>query len=198
MEETRTGEDDGGGRRTLTTVGHGQLPGGTFAGLLAGAGITNLVDIRRYPASRRHPDLAGELLAATLAHDGIDYRWEPDLGGRRHLPAAAPVLDPWWTVPAFRAYAAHTRTAEFQVAVQGVLQSTREQATSVMCSESVWWRCHRRLVADVVTLVHGVTVRHLMPDGSLRPHRPAEGARLSGGTLYWDAVAPGPPVPGPR
>lgn len=87
----------------------------------------------------------------------------------------------------FRAYAAHTRTAEFGAALDQVLAEVSERPVAVMCSESVWWRCHRRLIADVATLGHDVPVHHLMPDGRLTRHRPADGARIHpDGRLYWD------------
>src|SRR3712207_7126763 len=117
---------------------------------------------------------------------GIGYRWEERLGGRRRLPAGEPVADGWWTVAQFAAYAAHTRTPEFAVALGQVLDAARERRVAVLCSEFVWWRCHRRLIADVVVLSRGLPVDHLMPDGRLTPHRPAEGAVLSAdGSVRW-------------
>ncbi len=127
---------------------------------------------------------------------GIDYRWEPRLGGRRHVRAGEPEPDTWWTVAAFRAYAAHTRTPEFDTALAEVLADAGPRTTAVMCSESVWWRCHRRLIADVAVLGRGVPVAHLMPDGRLSPHRPAEGARrLPDGHLLLGRAELSPPDP---
>ncbi len=114
------------------------------------------------------------------------YRSDVRLGGRRRLPAGAPSADPWWTVEAFRAYAAHTRSEEFAAGLADLLADLGSSRTAVMCSESVWWRCHRRLIADVAVLLHGVEVRHLMPDGALRPHEPSAGARVAGGQVFWD------------
>ncbi|SCF05822.1 Protein of unknown function, DUF488 [Micromonospora saelicesensis] len=173
--------------RELLTVGHGAADRGRLGELLTGAGIAQVVDVRRYPASRTNPDVRREELERWLPECGIDYRWEPRLGGRRHVPAGEPEPDTWWTVAAFRAYAAHTRTAEFDDALAEVLAEADRRTTAIMCSESVWWRCHRRLIADVATLGNGVPVAHLMPDGRLSPHRPAEGARrLPDGHLLWD------------
>jgi uncharacterized protein (DUF488 family) len=172
----------------LLTVGHGQLDAEALLVLLQGAGVACLVDVRRFPASRRSPTLARESLEVVLPAGGVDYRWEERLGGRRRLPDDDS-QDPWWQVDAFRAYAAHTRTAEFRDALAEVLAD--ERRTAVMCSESVWWRCHRRLIADVATVGHGLDVLHLMPDGSLRPHRPAEGARPGPErTVVWDRLEP--------
>ena len=99
-----------------------------------------------------------------------------------------PVADDWWTVAQFAAYAAHTRTAEFTAALDEVLAEAGSSTVAVMCSESVWWRCHRRLVADVAVLGRRVPVAHLMPDGRLTPHRPSEGAVLGDdGEVRWPA-----------
>ena len=173
--------------RDLLTVGHGRLDPNALADLLTGAGVELLVDIRRFPGSRTSPHLARDALADWLPACGPAYRWEERLGGRRQLPRDEPSPDTWWTVPAFRAYAAHTRSADFRSALEALLGEAGAHRVAVMCSETVWWRCHRRLVADVAALAHGVDVRHLMPDGSLRAHRPAEGARLRpDGLLFWD------------
>ncbi|MGK5739171.1 DUF488 domain-containing protein [Micromonospora sp. URMC 103] len=173
--------------RALVTVGHGPADRARLGDLLAGARIALVVDVRRFPASRTNPDVRREELERWLPEAGIDYRWEPRLGGRRHVPAGSPEPDTWWTVAAFRAYAAHTRTPDFRAALDAALADAAARTTAVMCSESVWWRCHRRLIADVAVLGHGVPVDHLMPDGRLTPHRPAAGARRDGGhDLVWD------------
>ncbi len=173
--------------RALVTVGHGPADRERLGELLAGAGIELVVDVRRFPGSRTNPDVRREELERWLPAAGVDYRWEPRLGGRRHTPAGTPERDTWWTVAAFRAYAAYTRTAEFRAALDAVLADTADRSTAVMCSESVWWRCHRRLIADVAVLGRGTSVNHLMPDGRLTPHRPSAGARrLDDGDLVWD------------
>jgi uncharacterized protein (DUF488 family) len=172
----------------LLTVGHGRLDEEGLGSLLAGAGVELLVDVRRFPGSRANPAVSRDALPSWLPEAGIDYRWEEQLGGRRKLPADDDV-DPWWQVDAFRAYAAHTRTDEFTDALGDLLADAAERRVAVMCSESVWWRCHRRVVADVAALAHGVDVRHLMHDGRLTAHRPSEGARVrSDGLVVWDQV----------
>lgn len=173
--------------RVLLTVGHGAAGRERLTKLLAGAGVALVVDVRRYPASRTNPDVRREALECWLPQGNIGYRWEPRLGGRRHIAAGEPQPDSWWTVAAFRAYAAYTRTPEFDAALDEVLVDAGRRTTAVMCSESVWWRCHRRLIADVAVLGRGMPVRHLMPDGRLSPHRPSEGARRRpDGHLVWD------------
>jgi len=171
----------------LLAVGHGAASQEQLAGLLHAAEVTALVDVRRFPASRVHPHVTREALQTWLPACGVGYRWEPRLGGRRRLAAGDPPPDTWWTVEAFRAYAAHTRTTEFKEALAAVLDAAQGTTVAVLCSESLWWRCHRRLVADVAVLAHGVPVRHLMHDGTLPPHAPAAGARLAGdGQVVWD------------
>ncbi|MFD4422997.1 DUF488 family protein [Agromyces sp. NPDC058484] len=171
----------------LLSVGHGRLDRVALTDLLRSAGVDALVDIRRYPGSRSNPDVAADAMAEWLPAAGIAYRTDERLGGRRRLPADAPREDPWWRVEQFAAYAAHTRTAEFQAALADLLGQSARARTAMMCSESVWWRCHRRLVADVAVLQSRGTVEHLMHDGRLVAHVPAEGARVrADGAVVWD------------
>ena len=173
----------------LLTVGHGTASQSDLAGVLLAAGVEALVDVRRFPASRAHPHVRREALEQWLPPAGVAYRWEPRLGGRRRLPADTVAADTWWTVEAFRAYAAHTRTAQFATALDALLEQATRRRTAVMCSETVWWRCHRRLIADVVVLGRGGEVTHLLPPGPPRPHVPAAGARVADdGCVVWDAT----------
>jgi uncharacterized protein (DUF488 family) len=173
----------------LLTVGHGPQDRDALGARLTAAGLDRIVDVRRFPGSRNNPDVGRESLERWLPDLGIGYRWDARLGGRRRLPAGEPVEDGWWTVAQFAAYAAHTRTPEFAAALDEVLAESARSTVAVMCSESVWWRCHRRLIADVVVLARGVPVSHLMPDGRLVPHRPSEGAVLdTDGTVRWPAA----------
>jgi len=172
----------------LLTVGHGPDGRAALGARLAGAGIEELVDVRRFPGSRSNPDVRREALAGWLPARGIAYRWEERLGGRRRLPPGEPPVDGWWTVGQFAAYAAHTRSAEFTDALAAVLAAAEDRTVAVMCSESVWWRCHRRLIADVAVLAHGVPVEHLMPGGRPVAHRVSEGAVLGGGVVTWPAA----------
>lgn len=89
---------------------------------------------------------------------------------------------------AFRAYAAWTRTPEFRGGLDAVLASAEEARTAILCSEAVWWRCHRRVVADVAALARGAAVEHLMHDGRLAPHPVSEAAVLDGGDVRWPAA----------
>jgi uncharacterized protein (DUF488 family) len=173
----------------LLTVGHGPDYRERPAARLTRAGLDLVVDVRRFPGSARNPDVRREALESWLPEAGVGYRWEEPLGGRRRLPPGEPVEDGWWRVAQFAAYAAHTRTPEFAAALDRVLAEAATGTVAVMCSESVWWRCHRRLVADVAVLGRGVEVAHLMPDGRRTPHRPSQGAVVGAdGLVRW----PGP------
>ena len=171
----------------LLTVGHGPDNRDRLGARLSGAGITSLIDVRRFPGSRSNPDVRREVLEQWLPATGVAYRWEERLGGRRRLPAGEPVADGWWTVAQFAAYAAYTRTSPFAAALDQVLDEAARATVAVMCSESVWWRCHRRLIADVAVLGREVPVEHLMPDGRLAPHRPSAGTVVRDGELHWPA-----------
>ncbi|MCF6522105.1 DUF488 family protein [Streptomyces sp. JJ36] len=153
--------------------------------LLHGAGVRAVVDVRTAPGSRRNPDAARDALSAWLPAAGIDYRWEQRLGGFRRAAPDSP--DAWWENAAFRGYAGHTRDPRFLAAMDDLLRQAATTPTAVMCAETVWWRCHRRLIADYAVLVRGVGVRHLLHDGRLTAHPPSAGARVSeDGLLYYD------------
>lgn len=175
----------------LLTVGHGTSELPELVDLLLTAGVDLLVDVRRYPSSRRHPHLAGAALASTLPTSGIAYHWEERLGGRRRLPSSEQTLDPWWTVKSFRGCAAYTRTAEFQAALDELLKSNASARVAIMCSESVLWRCHSRLISDVALAGRRVPVWHQMRRGRAVPHRLAAGARVrADGLIVWDRKPP--------
>jgi uncharacterized protein (DUF488 family) len=169
----------------LITVGHGTASQAELTALLRDAGVTQAVDVRRFPSSRAHPHVNRTALAQWLPSAGIGYRWEERLGGRRRLPADSP--DSWWRVDAFRAYAHHMRSTAFLAAIAELLSDLDAARTAVMCSESVWWRCHRRLIADFVVVARKTPVRHLHHDSRLTEHAVAAGARLStDGVLFYD------------
>ncbi|WP_110182437.1 DUF488 family protein [Nocardioides solisilvae] len=176
----------------LLTFGHGQASREELTELLRAADVRRVVDVRRFPGSRRHPHVARAELEQWLPTAGVTYRWEERLGGRRRTATDEPDRDPWWRVAAFAAYAAHTRTPEFRAGLDALLgELDGGGRVVVMCSESLWWRCHRRLVADVAVLLHGVPTLHLGHDGSLTEHAPAEGARVTPDGLVYDGPADG-------
>ena len=165
----------------LLTVGHGTSSTDELSERLRAAEVGLLVDVRRFPGSRRHPHLSREALQEWLP---VAYRWEERLGGRRPLPEGSP--DVALRNAAFRGYASHMRTPEFRDALHEVLASPVR--TAVLCSETVWWRCHRRLVADAAVLLHATRVQHLL-GGRQAPHRPTDGVRVDGDGLVYDVVA---------
>ena len=127
-------------------------------------------------------------MSGWLPEEGIAYTWEPRLGGRRSAPKDQdPAVDGWWRVVAFRAYATYTRTEEFRGGLDDLVSAASEATTLVLCSESLWWRCHRRLVADALVLLRGVAVEHLGHDGRLTAHVPSEGARVTAAGLRYDS-----------
>lgn len=146
----------------LYTVGHSTRTLERLVELLHREGVRRVVDVRRFPMSRRLPHFNREALAASLGEHGIGYVHMEALGGRRengdHLPPTG------WRVGGFNAYAHYTQTASFRAALDRVLSLARERPTTVMCAEAVPWRCHRNLIADAAT-ARGCEVRHIMDDG---------------------------------
>lgn len=172
---------------TVFTFGHGTADAGQITALLRGAGVQRLVDVRSAPGSRHNPDSARAAMAHWLPEAGIAYQWEPRLGGWRH--AKGDPVDVSLRVESFRSYAVYMRTDEFRAAVDDLLVTAAAAQIAIMCAETVWWRCHRKLISDYLTLVRGVEVRHLMHDGKLRPHRPTVEARVAGEQLIYDGPA---------
>jgi uncharacterized protein (DUF488 family) len=174
----------------LLTFGHGTASAEQITQLLQGADVTAIVDIRIAPGSRRHPHVARAELERWLPASGISYRWDKRLGGfRRPAPDSPDVV---WREEMFRGYAGYMRTSEFLAAADELIaEASAETGTgrvAAMCSESLWWRCHRRLVADFVSVARGLPVLHLMHDGRLQEHRPSPGLRLrDDGLLVYDA-----------
>lgn len=178
----------------ILTFGHGTLCARDFTTLLHRAGVAKVVDVRSFPGSRHNPQFKSEVMADWLADAGIDYVWEKRLGGRRKA-AGEMSRHPGLRHASFRAYADWMETAEFQAGLSDVLAAARRSRgdsaspglTAMMCSESVWWRCHRRLITDHLVLIEQITVRHLMHDGRLQePHVTPE-ARVVDGVVVYDA-----------
>jgi uncharacterized protein (DUF488 family) len=179
--------------KPLLTVGHGTLTADELSRVVRGAGVELLVDVRSFPGSRRHPQFGRDAMARWLPDDaGIAYEWEPGLGGRRRTSPQS--RNTALTHPAFRGYADYMATPEFATALDRLMDEKDGRRTTVMCAESVWWRCHRRLLADAVVLLRDTPVVHLFHDGRLQPHRPTPEARVEDGVVVYDAGEP--PLPG--
>lgn len=168
----------------LLTVGHGTLSAGALARLLGEAGVEAVVDVRSAPGSRRHPQFGRAELEVWMPVAGIAYRWEPGLGGFRRPAAGSPNVA--LRHPRFRGYADYMATDGFGEALMRLLDETSQLVVAAMCAETLWWRCHRRLVADAAMLLHGAEVLHLGHDARLSGHRLTEGVRRDGQRLVYD------------
>lgn len=161
---------------TLHTIGHGTRPIEEFLEMLRAAAIETVVDVRAFPASRTNPQFNKDTLAESLRVAGIAYEHWPSLGGRRRgLGAQSP--NTGWENASFRAYADYMMTPEFWAALDALLAQARERPTTVMCSETLWWRCHRRMIADAA-VARRATVLHLMKPFSVSAHVLSPPARI--------------------
>jgi uncharacterized protein (DUF488 family) len=169
---------------TVYTIGHGNRAIEEFLGLLREAAIECLVDVRAYPASRRHPQFSREALERSLAGAGIRYVWEGKaLGGRRKAAVESPHVA--LRSASFRAYADHMATEEFRAGARRLLELANGARIAIMCAERLPWECHRNLVSDRL-VADGFTVLHLIGAGSRKQHRLSAVARLHGGALIYD------------
>jgi uncharacterized protein (DUF488 family) len=174
--------------RTVYTIGHSTRTLDQFVALLREHGVELLVDVRRFPGSRRHPHFGAAPLSAALAAAGIDYLHAEALGGRRSsddAPGAKPSLSGAWRHPAFRAYAGYMQTPAFRAALERLMGLARERTAAVMCAEAVPWRCHRRLITDAL-LARGVPVADITGPGPASPAvlSPHAVVRPDGGVVY--------------
>jgi uncharacterized protein (DUF488 family) len=172
---------------TIHTIGHGNRPIGEFIGLLTEAAIGCLVDVRAFPASRRHPQFSRGALEGSLTGAGIRYVWEgKSLGGRRKAAAESPHVA--LRSPGFRAYADHMGTADFRAGAERLLELANATHIAIMCAERLPWECHRNLISDSL-VARGVRVLHLMGPGESREHALNPVARQDGERLIYDAGA---------
>ena len=158
-------------------------------GVLEAHGIELVADVRRFPGSRRLPQFAQGELARTLDSRGLSYEWIPELGGRRRASSGdSEPSSGWrtdgWRHAAFRAYAAHVATEEFAGGLATLTDAAYGLRTAIMCAEVLWWRCHRRLIADVLVAT-GHPVLHIRDATHVEPHRLSAPARLVAGRLSY-------------
>lgn len=142
----------------IYTVGHSNRSLEELIVVLRSASISEVVDVRSVPRSRRHPQFSHEALSASLPERGIGYRHEPQLGGFRRPADGSP--NGGWEHPAFRGYADYMQSEEFGQGLERLQAQAPERDTVVMCAEAQWWRCHRRLIADAL-LIRSWSVLHL-------------------------------------
>lgn len=162
---------------TVRTIGHGTRTTDELAALLAEAGVNTLVDVRRYPAGRRQPHLSRERLAIDVPERGLSYEWwGEELGGRRTADART-LAASGWRNPSFAAYEAYMRTPPFRSGLEVLEERARGgEGLAIMCAETLWWRCHRRLIADAL-VADGFAVEHLVDRVPGRPHPSPEAGR---------------------
>ena len=153
--------------QTVWTIGHSTRPWDEFLQLLSAQGISAIADVRRFPGSRRHPWFASEQMAQTLPVHGVAYQWIPELGGRRRVQPDSP--NGAWDNAAFQGYADHMASAEFAGGLLKMLALAGEHRTALMCAEAPWWRCHRRLISDLLTH-RGHEVLHIDSRAEPKPH----------------------------
>ena len=147
-----------------------------------------VVDVRSIPRSRRHPQYSRDQLERSMPEAALGYRWEPGLGGFRRAAADSPNVA--LRHPSFRGYADYMATETFAAALERLMLQASQMPTTIMCAESLWWRCHRRLIADAAALCYGAEVVHLGHDARRSPHRLTDGVRLDcgSGKLIYDLV----------
>lgn len=146
-----------------------------------------MADVRSFPSSRRWPQFNQPNLESSLRDADVEYRWLKALGGRRSSkrtdsPHTA------WEVPAFRAYADYADTSEFEMGLDELIAFAAATRTAYLCSEGLWWRCHRRIISDHL-LVRGWDIAHIMPDGKLKMHAISPFARILNDRLFYDQIA---------
>ncbi len=173
---------------TIFTVGHSNKPLADFLSLLRAHGIRRILDVRRFPGSRRWPHFGAARLAQGLGAEGIDYVGLSELGGRREPREESPHTS--WRVAAFRGYADFMDTPEFASGLAEVERLASEEVSSLMCAEALPWRCHRSLIADAL-VVRGWEVRDAISEGEARVHRLPEFARVEGARLVYDGRGEG-------
>jgi uncharacterized protein (DUF488 family) len=170
--------------KPLWTIGHSTRSLEEVIALLQENGIEMLADVRRYPASRRHPQFDRANLERTLPDAGVAYCWMPELGGRR-----APRKDSRntaWRVAGFRGYADHMETEGWQFGLMHLLEQADDKPTAIMCAEHAWQQCHRGLISDFVK-AQGRDVIHILRPGRTELHPWTAAARIVDGRLSYAA-----------
>lgn len=169
-------------QNTIYTVGHSTHSMEELTAMLKSFGVTVLVDIRHFPGSRKYPHFNKENLAAELEKAGISYVHMEDLGGRRKVRKDS--KNSRWRNESFRGYADYMETEDFEKAAGALEAIALKQPTAYMCSEAVWWRCHRSMVSDYLK-ARGWRVLHIMAAGKAEEHAYTSPARVEGRRVYY-------------
>jgi len=174
----------------IFTIGHSNHPVDQFVGLLRQHGVESLVDIRRFPTSRRYPQFNQPNLTNSLAEQDIGYHWLEALGGRRGR-RSPDFESPNFGIKdeSFRNYADYMLTDDFQAGIEKLLDIAKQQRTAIMCAEVSFLQCHRRLVSDYL-MANGLSVQHILPTGELQPHILTSGAQMTNGGVTYPEVLP--------
>ena len=169
--------------KQIWTIGHSTRSIDEFIAALEANEIKLVVDVRLLPGSKRYPHFNKEALADSLGKKGIRYEHFPELGGRRKPKPDS--HNTAWRNEAFRGYADHMETKEFQNGIERLLQFSPDVGpTAIMCAEAVWWRCHRALVSDFLE-VRGIQVLHILDAKKTEPHPFTSAARIIDGELTY-------------
>ncbi|RYZ56769.1 MAG: DUF488 domain-containing protein [Chitinophagaceae bacterium] len=168
--------------KTIWTIGHSTRTIEDFIALLRSFSVTQLVDVRHFPGSRKFPHFNKEALGQSLSDAGIRYEHIESLGGRRKPNADSE--NTAWRHPAFRGYADYMQTAAFKEGILRLEQLAAKANTAYMCSEAVWWRCHRSLISDLLKLT-GWNVQHIMAIAKAKEHPFTAPAKVSNGHLSY-------------
>ena len=166
----------------IWTIGHSTRPIEEFIALLRSAKLDVLIAVRSFPGSRRYPQFNKENLREAVPAAGVDYLHMPELGGRRKTRPDSHNLA--WRNESFRGYADYMETATFREGIERLLQIAQERRVAIMCSEAVWWRCHRSLIADYLK-AKGVTVRHILSETKTEEHPFTGAARIVDARLNY-------------
>jgi uncharacterized protein (DUF488 family) len=167
----------------MHTIGHSTRDFDDVVSMLRNNTVTQLVDVRSFPSSRKFPQWNRQNIQSALPPD-IGYQWIPTLGGRRHTAAGVPSPNGAWRVKAFRDYADYMSSDAFQAGLDELVQLTAGSSPAIMCSEAVPWRCHRRLITDAL-IVRGVTVCHIMSSTVTQPAELTPFAHVEDGRITY-------------
>jgi uncharacterized protein (DUF488 family) len=171
----------------IWTIGHSTRTWEAFAAVLRAHDIAALADVRRFPASRKHPHFNREAMEKALAADGVAYAHFPELGGRRKASPGS--SNTAWRSESFRGYADYMATPAFRAGMERLAALAASRRTALMCAESVWWRCHRGLIADWLK-ARGTEVLHIIDESPPQAHPYTGAATIVEGRLSYEGGQP--------